>query len=80
MVAEESQLHAFSALHRLLSVINSQLTQLQRDTGTMELLSTNNSALQLGYYLFAGHALMVFLASSLIDKLWEKRTCSTINL
>ncbi len=55
-------------------VINSQLTQLQRDSGTMELLTTNNSTLQLGFYLFTGYALMGLLVSSLIEKVGVKRT------
>lgn len=38
-------------------VINSQLTQLERDSGSLEVFTTNNSTLQLGFYLFTAYAL-----------------------
>jgi hypothetical protein len=49
-------------------VINSQLTQIERNTGTLEIFTTNNSTLQLGFYLFTAYALCGILLSSTLKR------------
>ncbi len=58
----------FMAYIGFTGVINSQLTQIERQSGTLEVFTTNNSTLQLGFYLFTAYALCgVLLSSSLRD-------------
>lgn len=49
-------------------VINSQLTQLERASGTLEVFTTNNSTLQLGFFLFTAYSVVGLLLSSNISK------------
>lgn len=49
-------------------VINSQLTQIERNTGTLEVFTTNNSTLQLGFYLFTAYAFCGILMSSAVRR------------
>ncbi|MCH2199409.1 MAG: paraquat-inducible protein A [Flavobacteriales bacterium] len=51
----------FMAFIGFSGVINSQLTQLERESGTLEVFTTNNSTLQLGFYLFTAYALIGLL-------------------
>jgi len=49
-------------------VINSQLTQLERASGTLEVFTTNNSTLQLGFYLFTAYSVVGLLLASNLAK------------
>ncbi|MDG1262290.1 MAG: paraquat-inducible protein A [Flavobacteriales bacterium] len=49
-------------------VINSQLTQLERASGTLEVFTTNNSTLQLGFYLFTAYSIVGLILSSNINR------------
>lgn len=49
-------------------VINSQLVQLTALSGNVELLTTNNSILQTGFYLFAAYCLVGMLLSAMIER------------
>jgi hypothetical protein len=52
-------------------VINSQLVQLTKQGGNVELFTTNNSVLQTGFYLFTAYCLVGLLLSAMIEKRLE---------
>jgi len=52
-------------------VINSQLVQLAKQGGNVELFTTNNSVLQTGFYLFTAYCLVGLLLSAMIEKRLE---------
>lgn len=51
----------FMAFIGFSGVINSQLTQLERASGNLEVFTTDNSTLQLGFYLFTAYAVIGIL-------------------
>ena len=49
-------------------IINSQLTQLEKSSGSLEVFTTNNSKLQLGFFIFFSYTILSLLISQKIDK------------
>ena len=49
-------------------VISGQLAQIERNTGNLEIFTTDNSSLQLGFFLFTAYVLFGLLLSSLLKK------------
>lgn len=52
-------------------VINSQLSQLESSEGSLEVFTTNNSTLRLGFYLFTAYALSGLLLSERLTRFME---------
>ncbi len=48
-------------------IINAQLTQLERNTGNLEIFTTDNSTLQLGFYVFTAFVLFSLLISTKLE-------------
>ncbi len=53
-------------------VINSQLTQLEKSGGSLEIFTTNNSKLQLGFFIFTCYTLLSMLISQQLQKSLSK--------
>lgn len=53
-------------------VINSELTQLDRLSGNIQIFTTNNSTLMVGFYLFTGYCLCGLILSSALDRIGSK--------
>jgi putative exporter of polyketide antibiotics len=49
-------------------VINSQLTQLENNSGSLEVFTTNNSKLQLGFFIFTSYTILSLLISQQLQK------------
>ncbi|MDP4953837.1 MAG: paraquat-inducible protein A [Flavobacteriales bacterium] len=49
-------------------IINSQLNQLEKSSGSLEVFTTNNSKLQLGFFIFFSFTILSLLISQKIDK------------
>lgn len=49
-------------------IINSQLTQLEKSSGSLEVFTTNNSKLQLGFFIFFSYTILSLLISQKVDK------------
>lgn len=49
-------------------VISGQLSQIERNTGNLEIFTTDNSSLQLGFFLFTAYVLFGLLLSSLLKR------------
>lgn len=49
-------------------VINSQLTQLENNSGSLEVFTTNNSKLQLGFFIFTAYTILSLLISQQLQK------------
>jgi len=53
-------------------IINSQLTQIERSSGNLEIFTTDNSTLQLGFYVFTAFVLFSLLISTRLEIFMQK--------
>ena len=49
-------------------VISGQLSQIERNTGNLEIFTTDNSSLQLGFFLFTAYVLFGLLLSTMLKR------------
>lgn len=61
-------------------IINSQLTQIQRGSATLEVFTTNESTLRMGFYLFTAYALAGLLLSEHLKKVLPKEELKTVTI
>lgn len=64
----------FMAFIGFTGVINSQLTQIEENSGSLEVITTNNSTLMAGFYLFLGYTLLGLCLSHSLDRKLQNRT------
>jgi fucose permease len=55
-------------------VVNSQLATLEEHAGEVHVLTTNNSALEVGFYMFTAYCLIGLVSAALLKKALGART------
>lgn len=69
----------FMAFIGFSGIVGSQLEQLEGYTSAVEILTTNNSQLQVGFYLFLGYCLLGLLLGARIERLMKERLPQSAN-